>query len=384
MKTNRIPDEFQRGCAVIDMGLVRENVVKISEAAGRDKKLICVIKSNAYGHGAVEFARLYETLDQVYGYATATVEEAEELIGAGMKKPILILGYCFPYSYPTIVKNDIRTAVFKKDQAEELDRVAGEMGKKALIHIKVDTGMGRIGVFPDDTGLDFVKYCLSLKNTLVEGIFTHMSKADEVDKTYAEGQIKKFGDFNDRILRETGYEIPIRHMANSAGILELDGAKVYDACRAGIILYGLKPSDDVKITGCGLKPVLSLYSHIAFVKTLKKGSKISYGGIYECPEDQRIATIPLGYADGYPRSLTGKGYVLIRGKKAPIVGKICMDQFMVDVTGIPEAADGDLVTLVGQDGEEEILLDDISALSGRFNYEFVCCLGKRIHRLYTD
>ncbi len=378
----RIPNEYSRGCALIDLETVRENVRCISDIIGKNNKLICVIKSDAYGHGAVVFAKVYEEMQEVFGYATATVEEAMELRQNGIEKPIIILGYCFPYSYETIVRYDLRPAVFRKDEAFELNEVAKTLGKKANIHIKVDTGMGRIGVTPDSSGLEFVKYCLSNQYLNVEGIFTHMSKADEIDKAYANKQIELFSSFNKMISSELNYDIPFKHIANSAGIMELEEAKHFDMCRAGIILYGLKPSDDVEILSKGIKPVLTLYSHVAFVKTAHKGSLISYGGIYECKKDTKIATVPLGYADGYPRSLTGKGYVLINGKKAPIIGKICMDQFMVDVTDIDDVQNGDVVTLIGKDGEEEITLDNISELSGRFNYEFACCLGKRIKRLY--
>lgn len=382
MLKNQIPSNCSRGCALIDTNLVRENVLTISKLIGSANKLICVIKANAYGHGAVEFAKIYEEMPEVYGYATATVEEALELREANIKKPIIILGYCFPYSYPDIVKYELRPAVFRYDELNELNKAAKELNKKALVHIKVDTGMGRIGITPNEEGLKFVNACLECENVEVEGIFTHMSKADETDKTYAERQISLFQNFNELIEEKTGYRIPLRHIANSAGIVDLESAKNFDMCRAGIILYGLEPSSDVNIEAVGLKPVLGLYSHIAFIKTAPAGSIISYGGIYECSKDTRIATIPLGYADGYPRSLTGKGFVLIHGKKAPIIGKICMDQFMVDITDIPDVENGDTVTLIGKDGEDEITLDFISDLSGRFNYEFACCLGKRIKRVY--
>ncbi|MCR4959906.1 MAG: alanine racemase [Lachnospiraceae bacterium] len=373
--------KHKRGCAVIDRSLVKNNIKCIYDLIGNNK-LICVIKSNAYGHGAVEFARIYEEMPEVYGYATATIEEALEIKNSGAKKPILILGYVFPEDYEVLIENEIRVAAFREDEVRELNEVAGKLNKKAYIHVKVDTGMGRIGVTPDEKGVEFVKLCFSLENVVTEGIFSHMSKADETDKAYAELQIKRFREINELIKQETGRTIPLRHIANSAGIIDIDDAKVFDMCRAGIILYGLVPSDEVDIKKAGLKPVLSWYSHVVYVKTLKKGSRISYGGIYTCDKDTKVATVPMGYADGYPRSLTGKGYVLIRGKKAPIVGKICMDQFMVDVTDIEGVECGDTVTLIGRDGCEEITLDDISALSGRFNYEFACLIGNRVKRVY--
>lgn len=377
-------NKYPRGCAVIDLNAVKNNVKIISSQIGPKNKLICVIKSNGYGHGAVELAKVYEKMNEVYGYAVATAEEAFELVDAGIKKPILILGYCFSNSYEELIKNNIRMAVFRKDAADEINRIALSLDTKAKIHIKVDTGMGRIGVTPDENGLEFVKYCMGLKGLEIEGVFSHMSKADETDKTYAELQLSRFKSFTDNIKNSLGLDIPLKHIANSAGIVDLDEAKSYDMCRAGIILYGLVPSNEVDIKKIGLKPILSLYSHITYIKTRPEGSMISYGGIYSCSRETRIATIPLGYADGYPRSLTGKGFVLIKGKKAPIIGKICMDQFMVDVTHIPEATEGDLVTLIGTDGDEEITLDYISDLSGRFNYEFACLLTDRVKRVYEE
>jgi len=377
-------NKYPRGCAVIDLNAVKNNVKIISSQIGPKNKLICVIKSNGYGHGAVELAKVYEKMNEVYGYAVATAEEAFELVDADIKKPILILGYCFSNSYEELIKNNIRMTVFRKDVADEINRIALSLDTKAIIHIKVDTGMGRIGVTPDENGLEFVKYCMGLKGLEIEGVFSHMSKADETDKTYAELQLSRFKSFTDNIKNSLGLDIPLKHIANSAGIVDLDEAKSYDMCRAGIILYGLVPSNEVDIKKIGLKPVLSLYSHITYIKTRPEGSMISYGGIYSCSSETRIATIPLGYADGYPRSLTGKGFVLIKGKKAPIIGKICMDQFMVDVTHIPEATEGDLVTLIGTDGNEEITLDYISDLSGRFNYEFACLLTDRVKRVYEE
>lgn len=375
-------NKYPRGCAVIDTNAVKNNIYKISEQIGPANKLICVIKSNGYGHGAVQLANIYEAMEQVYGYAVATAEEAFELRDANINKPILILGYCFPYSYERIVKEDIRLAVFREDEADQLNEAAKKLNKKALIHIKTDTGMGRIGVTPDECGIKFAEYCLNKDNLSIEGVFTHMSKADEIDKEYANLQILRFKTFTDEIEKKLNINIPIKHIANSAGIIDLEAAREFDLCRAGIILYGLVPSNEVDIKKIGLTPILSLYSHITYIKTRPEGSMISYGGIYKCKKETRIATVPLGYADGYPRSLTGKGFVLICGKKAPIIGKICMDQFMVDVTDIPEAREGDLVTLIGKDGEEEITLDYISDLSGRFNYEFACLLTDRIKRVY--
>ncbi|MCR5278502.1 MAG: alanine racemase [Lachnospiraceae bacterium] len=373
--------DIERGYAVVKLDAIRNNVKNIRKHLGSDAKLTAVIKADAYGHGALRIVQMLEGMEEIYGYATATAEEAFELTDAGIHKPILVLNYTFPYSYKRIVENDIRITVFRVDELKDLNEVAGKLNKKAKVHVKLDTGMGRIGVTPDDRGLAFVKECLEMPNLEIEGIFSHFAKADEADKTFAGEQLHAFTAFIARVKDELNFDIPIKHIANSAAICDIKEAKL-DMCRAGIILYGLKPSDDTGFDKLDLQPALSLYSHVIYVKTCENGTPVSYGSTYHCKGERKIATIPLGYADGYPRSLSNKGYVLIHGMKAPVVGKICMDQFMVDVTDIPDVKEGDLVTLIGIDGDNEILLDDISALSGRFNYEFACCLGNRIRRIY--
>ena len=215
----------------------------------------------------------------------------------------------------------------------------------------------------------------------IEGIFTHFAKADMADKTSARQQLSRFQEFIQLIENRLHLDIPLKHCSNSAGILEMPEANM-DAVRAGIAMYGLYPSDEVNRNAVSLRPALSLYSHIIYIKTIRGGQSVSYGGTFTACKDTRVATIPLGYGDGYPRSLSGKGYVLIRGKRAPILGRICMDQFMVDVSDIPEAKENDRVTLIGYDGGEQISAEDLEKLSGRFNYEFVCDLGRRIPRIY--
>ncbi len=373
--------DLERGYAVVKLDAIKQNVKNIKKQIGPDKKLTAVIKADAYGHGALRIVQMLDGMDEVYGYATATAEEAFELTDAGIHKPILVLNYTFPYSYRHIVENDIRITVFRSDELKDLNETAAKLHKKAKVHIKLDTGMGRIGVTPDDAGLKFVKECLSMPNLEVEGIFSHFAKADEEDKSFAFEQLSLFNAFTKRVKDELHFDIPIKHISNSAAICDISEAGL-DMCRAGIILYGLKPSDETGFEKLDLTPALSLYSHVIYVKECKDGTPVSYGSTYKCEGTRRIATIPIGYADGYPRSLSNKGYVLIHGKRANVLGKICMDQFMVDVTDIPDVTEGDLVTLIGRDGDSEILLDDISALSGRFNYEFACCLGNRIRRIY--
>ncbi len=372
---------LKRGYAAIDLGAIKNNMDSMHKALKPGTKMLGVIKSNGYGHGAIEVGHLLEKLDYVFGCAVATPEEGEALRLAGIKKPIIILGYSFPYSYDLIVKEDMRPAVFKKDDLDGLCEAARNAGKKLRVHIKVDTGMGRIGISPDDEGFAFVKELLKRDELEVEGIFTHFARADEYDKTSAKHQIELFRGFIDRIEKELGYSIPIRHCSNSAGILELPDANM-DMVRAGITMYGLMPSDEVSLGEIKLTPAMSVHSHISFIKTVHAGQSISYGGLFTAKEDMRVATVPLGYGDGYPRMLTGKGSVLIRGKRCPILGRVCMDQFMVDVSHIPGLNEGEEVVLMGKMGDEEITAEEIGNLSGRFNYELVCLITDRLPRVY--
>ncbi|MGN0377247.1 MAG: alanine racemase [Suilimivivens sp.] len=379
-------EDYQRVYARVDLDAVRKNVEQIKANLSPDTKLMGVIKTDGYGHGAIPIARELEPVDYIFGFAVATAEEAFILRRAGIKKPILILGYTFPYSFRQLIEKDVRMVVFREDTLKELSEAVKELrGKncsiKAKVHIKVDTGMSRIGIRPDEEGLNFVKKLLQTEGIETEGILTHFARADEADKTAAYKQLKAFRDFIDRIEEETGYHIPVKHCDNSAGIVELPEGNM-DVVRAGIILYGLWPSDEVRQDIVKLEPVLSLYSHIVYVKEIEAGTPVSYGGTFVSDRKMKIATIPVGYGDGYPRGLSGKGYVLIRGRRAPILGRVCMDQFMVDVSGIDGAREGDLVTLIGTDGSEKITMEELGALSGRFNYELACNLGKRIPRVY--
>lgn len=374
-------ESYQRVYAAVDLDAVRYNMEQMHRNLSPETKMIGVIKTDGYGHGAVPIGRELESLSYVAGYATATAEEAFILRNAGLKKPILILGYTFPYSYEELIRQEIRTAVFRMDSVEELASCAQRIGITAHVHVKVDTGMTRVGIRPDESGLAFVEKLLQMEGIAVEGIFTHFARADEADKTSARKQLTRFLDFVGQIEDGLGYQIPIRHCSNSAGIVELREANL-DAVRAGITIYGLWPSAAVSREIVSLRPVLSLKSHIVYSKEVEAGVPVSYGGTYVTMGKTRIATIPVGYGDGYPRSLSGKGYVLIRGKRAPILGRVCMDQFMVDVSQIPDAAQGDEVTLIGRDGVEEITMEQLGDLSGRFNYELACNLGKRIPRVY--
>ncbi|MCR4922527.1 MAG: alanine racemase [Lachnospiraceae bacterium] len=370
----------KRVFAQVSLDAVRRNMKNMHAILKEDTKMIAVIKANGYGHGALKIAESLEDIDYVFGYATATAEEAFYLRDNGIKKAILILGYTFPENYEEMILEDIRPSVFKLETAIQLNETAKRLGRVAKIHIKLDTGMSRIGFSCDDDGLQNIKKISELSNIEIEGLFTHFARADEKDKSNAIKQLKLFNDLSDKC-REKGISIKYRHASNSAGILELKEANL-DIVRAGITVYGLWPSEEMDKSKIELTPAMQIKSSVVYIKTLPKGVPISYGGTFVTNKETRVATIPVGYADGYPRSLSNKGYVLIRGKKAAILGRVCMDQMMVDVTDIPEAMEYDEVVILGSQGDETITAEYIGELSGRFNYEFVCDISERVPRVY--
>ena len=372
--------KHSRVCANINLDAILYNLESMHKKIAKDTKIVAVIKTDGYGHGALEIAKELETIDYVYGYAVATVEEGLILRRNGIKKPILILGYVFPEHYEEVIRAEIDPTVFTMEMAKELSDAAEVAGKKCRIHFAVDTGMSRIGYQVTEESADEMAQIAKLPHIIVEGIFTHFSKADELDKTFTYEQINLFKQMI-QMLEERGVSIPFKHCSNSAGIVEVPEANM-DLVRAGITLYGLWPSEEVDRTQIDIKPALSLKSHVAYVKKLDAGRMISYGGTYTTSRESIIATIPVGYGDGYCRGLSNKGRVLIHGQSAPICGRVCMDQFMVDVTEIPEVKIGDEVTLIGTDGAETITMEEVGNVSGRFNYEFVCDLGKRIPRAF--
>ena len=343
-------------------------------------QMVAVIKTDAYGHGAVRIAKLVEPYPYIWGFAVAAVSEGLELRAAGITKPILILGYTFEEDYEAMIQNGIRPAVFTERMAKAFDAAAARIGKRAPIHIAVDTGMSRIGFADTAESILTVKKISGMGHLSIEGVFTHFARADETDKQAAMRQMHRFTDFCDA-MEALGVHGFLRHCSNSAGILELPMANM-DMVRAGITIYGIYPSDEVS-REIPLAPVMELKSHVVYIKMIEPGTAISYGGTFVAEHPMLIATIPVGYGDGYPRSLSNCGYVLIRGKKAPILGRVCMDQFMVDVTDI-EAELLDEVTLLGRDGDAEITVDELGALSNRFPYEFVCDIGKRVPRVYLN
>ena len=366
--------------ATIDLDAVTWNLENMRKNISEDTKIIAVLKADAYGHGAVPIAQHIESLSYIWGIAVACVEEGMELREAGIKKPILILGYTFAEDYPTIIEHDMRPAVFTFEMAQHLSDAAVKMNQSAKIHIKFDTGMGRNGYRDINEAVPEILKISKLPHIEIEGIFTHFARADKAETTPAYVQLEKFQQFISR-LEEEGLSIPMKHCSNSAGIIRMKEANM-DAVRAGIILYGLYPSDEVEKEPVALRPVMELKTHISYVKTVEKGTAISYGGTFITEKETKVATIPVGYADGYCRGLSNKGYVLIHGKRAPILGRVCMDQFMVDVTEIQDAKILDEVTLLGRDGKEKITLEELGDLSGRFNYEFACCISKRVPRVY--
>lgn len=372
---------YPRVEAEIDLGAIRDNFAAMRGRLRDDTKMIAVVKTDAYGHGAVRIAEMMEPEAYIWGFAVATTEEAVELRRAGIRKPILCLGFVFPQDYDLLVRLQIRPATFKLSMARQLSEAASRAGMILPVHLAVDTGMGRIGFQVCEEDADEAAEIAKLSNLKVEGLFTHFARADERDKDYTQEQFRKYCRF-EQMLEERGVSIPLRHAANSASIMELPGTHL-DAVRAGITIYGIYPSDEVDRNLMPMKPAMSLISHICYIKKVPAGTSISYGGTFVTERESRIATIPVGYGDGYPRSLSNKGSVLIRGRRAPIVGRVCMDQFMVDVTEI-EAEEFDRVTLLGQDGKDAVTADELGRLSGRFPYELVCDISKRVPRVYVD
>lgn len=369
----------RRIVARIDLGAINNNINELYKHMPDPKPIMAVIKANGYGHGAVEIAHVLENNEHVCGYAVATSEEALELRNAGINKMILILGYVFKEDFEDLINADVSLTIFNYATAKELSDTAVRLGKSSKIHIKLDTGMARIGFQPLDSSLEEINKIKQLPNLDMVGIFTHFARADEYDNTKALEQLSIYNDFVDK-LNSMGISFEIRHCSNSAAILMHPYAH-HKMVRAGIVLYGLMPSDETNIDGVNLKPAMSIFSHIVNVKTVEKGTAISYGGTFVAPKQMRVATIPVGYADGYPRSLSNKGYVLINGKRANILGRVCMDQMMVDITNI-KAEPYDEVVLLGKSQQEEITAEQLGDLSGRFNYELVCDINPRVIREY--
>ncbi|MBR5420120.1 MAG: alanine racemase [Lachnospiraceae bacterium] len=370
----------ERVFATVNLDNIHYNIRRIREVIPKKSKIMAVIKADGYGHGAVRIAQELAGVDAVWGYAVATIDEALEIIEQGIGKPVLILGYTFPSTIPLAVEYGIRVTLFDMESAKMLSETAVRSKKPALVHIKLDTGMGRIGITPDEKGLNFIREVLKLPGIALEGIFTHFARADEADKGPALAQYQRYARFLS-LLNEEHIHIPLKHCANSAAIMELQYTHM-DLVRSGIITYGLLPSEEVAKDRLDLKPAMEIKASVILVKDVPEGTPISYGGTYVTKRPSRIATLSVGYADGYPRCLSDKGEVLIAGKRCPVVGRVCMDQMMVDVTDAPPVWPGDLATLVGLDGDEYISMEEFAAASQRINYEAICDIGKRVPRVY--
>ena len=366
--------------AVISLDAVEHNFREMRKNIAEETKMIAVIKADAYGHGAVPIAHLIEDYDYIWGFAAATAEEAIHLREAGITKPILILGIVFDEYFPELVRYEIRPAVCEYEEARKLSDEAVLQKKTVHIHIALDTGMTRIGYADIPENAVKIEKVAKIPNLVIEGMFTHFARADETDRSPALVQLDRYLRFAE-LLEKRGVHIPVRHCSNSAGIIRVPEANL-NVVRAGITIYGIYPSEEVERDIVKLIPAMELKSHVSYVKNVERGTAVSYGGTFITERFTRMATIPVGYADGYPRQLSNKGWVLIHGKKAPILGRVCMDQFMVDVTDIPEVKAGDEVTLMGRDGDEFISVEMLGDLSGRFSYEFVCEISKRVPRVY--
>ena len=371
--------DYLRCWAEISLSAIGHNIEEVRKRLAPGVRLLAVIKADAYGHGAVRVGKYLE--DRVDYFAVATLEEALELRENGIRLPILILGYTSPSQYEDLVAFDITQTIYSRETAELLDREAANQGKKAGIHIALDTGMTRIGFQVTEEDADVIAAIGRLPHLKMEGLFTHFACADQKDKTYCSGQLEKFNRMV-RMLEERKVEIPLKHVCNSAGIMEFDDFR-YDMVRSGIVTYGMYPSEEVRKERLDLIPALEWKSRVIHVKEVGNGLGVSYGATYVTHEGRtRIATVSAGYADGYPRALSSKGRVLIHGQYAPILGRVCMDQFMVDVSRIPDVRVEDVVTLVGRDGENSISIEEIADPAARFNYEMACGISRRVTRVY--
>lgn len=365
--------------AEIDLEALKHNVREIRRITDPHAEIMAVVKANGYGHGLEPVSRV--ALHNGAGWlGVALLQEAIQLREIGIKAPIAVLGYTPDKYAEDVVQNEVSQTIFTWGNAVALATAAQRLGKKARIHIKIDTGMGRLGFLPDRETEELIYRMSHLPGLEVEGIYTHFATADEKDKSFAEEQFMKFQCLL-KALAAAHIYIPFRHCANSAAILDLPYTHL-DLVRPGNLLYGMLPSPEVRHDLVNLQPVMSLKARVAFVKVVPENYSISYGRIYSTKEPTRVATIPLGYADGYLRLLSNKGEVLIKGKRAPVVGRVCMDQMMVDVGHIPGVEQGDEVVIIGRQGEDQITADELAEHLGTINYEVTCMISERVPRVY--
>lgn len=375
-------EEKRRAWVEVDLDALKKNFKNIKAKLKESTKTMCVVKADAYGHG---YAEVSKTLSACGAdcFAVATIEEAVQMRKAGIDKDILILGYTEKSAAYDLVYYDITAAVFDYESAENLSLEAKSQGKTAKVHIKIDTGMTRIGYSITEESADEIIKITKLDSLFVEGMFSHFSKADEYDKTYSAYQFYNFMQM-DEMLKSRGFCVPVKHIANSAAIMEMPEYQL-DMVRPGIILYGIYPSDEVDTENLELTPVMSIKAHIARVREVEKGTLVSYGGTYGAKEDgEKIATVPIGYADGYTRIFTGKTKMIAGGKAVPVIGRICMDQCMIDVSLVHNIDVGDEVIVMGKEGDINIGADYLAEQAGTIGYEIVCMAGKRLKRHYIQ
>lgn len=372
--------KFNRAWAEVNLDNIAHNVKEIRKLTDKKVEIMGVVKADAYGHGVMETVRTL--LDNgVTRLAVSMLDEAIQLRQNGINVPILILSYTDPIRAEEIIRNDVTQTVFSHDLAEALSEAAVRLGKNIKIHIKIDTGMTRVGFMPGYSAVKDVVRISKLPGIIIEGLFTHFASADEADRSYTYMQFERFMSIVSELNR-IGVYIPLKHVCNSAGIIGYPEMHL-NMVRPGIVLYGMYPSEEVDKTKIDLKPAMTLKANIILVKKVEADTCISYGRIFKTCRESRIATLPIGYADGYTRLLTGKGKVLVNGQLAPIVGKICMDQCMIDITDISgDVKVGDEAVLFGRQKGSEIKIEDVAAGIGTINYEVACIIGKRIPRVY--
>ncbi len=373
--------EYCRCYALISLQAITKNIENIRKRIPKDTKLLAVLKADAYGHGAAAVGKHIE--DKIDLAGVASVQEGIELRRAGIKKPVLILGYSSELQFDELIRHSLMPTIYSLEDAKKLSQAAERSGAAVGIHIAVDTGMTRIGFGVSEESADIIKEISELNGIRTEGIFSHLSCADMRDDGYSLNQLKEF-DRMLSLLKERGVDINLRHICNSAGIMKYTDS-YFECVRAGIIMYGLYPSDEINKDFLNLTPAMEWKAHVIHVQEIQAGRGVSYGASYVTGKpNTRIAALSVGYADGYPRNLSSKGSVLIRGKRVPITGRVCMDIMMVDVTNIPDVCVGDTATLIGRDGDEIITVEEVASLADSFNYEMVCRVSKRVKRIYVS
>lgn len=365
----------------VNLENLKHNCRTVKQLVGENVKIAAVVKANGYGHGAVQVSKA--CLEAGADFLTvAVLSEAVELREAGFTCPILIMGWTPIEGYAMAIEQELRLTIYNQQEAEKLNRIAIALGKRAKVHLKLDTGMSRLGFQADEAGLAIAEAVLSMEGIEVEGLFSHLSKGDEYDKTFAQGQVQKFKSFMDELEARTGRRIPICHLGASACIIDIPEGH-FDMVRPGIMLYGYQPSNQMHYIP-HLKPALTWKARVAHIKTLPAGRLIGYNGTFELYRDTLVATIPVGYADGYNRMLSNNGYVICRGKKLPIIGKVCMDQFMVDASELPDMQPGDEVILLGTADGVSITVSEMAQHWGTIEHEVTCSIASRVPRVYIE